>query len=145
MAKFTEMGLVVDATTLNKSHRCSPVVCQFITDKIDIKIESHREDIVNIKLVDTKEEVESILANNDIIKLFYQKHYVHNCHSKNWGDCKGEDKYNKVCVVLNKTTYEKYKNNSLSELPSQTKNKLYVACSRAKSDLYLLPEEMLKA
>ncbi|HXD92129.1 MAG TPA: carboxypeptidase-like regulatory domain-containing protein [Bacteroidia bacterium] len=142
--KFSEMGLIIDLVTLNKSHRCSPTICSFITNKIGINIESHKENVTNVYVVETKAEAEPIISNNDIVKLFYQKHYSFNCYSKNWGDSKGEDKYDKVCVVLNKTTYQKFKANSMNELPAQTKNKLYVACSRSKSDLYLIPEEVVK-
>ena len=142
--QFSGMGLTIDTTTLSKSYRCSPTICNFITEKIGINIDSHRDDSVNIHIVEKKEEAHSILINNDIIKLFYQKHYAHNCHSKNWGDCKGEDKYNKVCVVLNKTTHEKFVSSGLRELPAQTRNKLYVACSRAKSDLYFFAEKIIK-
>ena len=141
--KFSDMGLVLDTTTLNKSHRCSPTICNFITESIGINIDSHRGDEVKIHIVETNEEARLILNNNEIVKLFYQKHYAFNCHSKNWGDCKGEDKYNKVCVVLNKTTHEKFVSSSLRELPAQTRNKLYVACSRAKSDLYFFSEKVL--
>jgi DNA helicase-2/ATP-dependent DNA helicase PcrA len=142
--KFTEMGLTLDTNTLNKSHRCSPSICNFITDRIGISIDSHRTDEVEIHIIETKHDAQSILENNEIVKLFYQKHYTYNCHSRNWGDCKGEDKYNKVCVVLNKTTHEHFVKSKLRELPPQTRNKLYVACSRAKSDLYFLPEKALK-
>ena len=142
--KFSEMGLIIDLVTLNKSHRCSPTICSFITNKIGINIESHKENVTNVYVVETKAEAEPIISNNDIVKLFYQKHYSFNCYSKNWGDSKGEDKYDKVCVVLNKTTYQKFKANSMNESPAQTKNKLYVACSRSKSDLYLIPEEVVK-
>lgn len=142
--KFSEMGLVLDTTTLNKSYRCSPSICNFISEKIGIIIDSHRNDEVKIHLIENSNEARSVLSDNEIVKLFYQKHYAFNCYSKNWGDCKGENRYNKVCVVLNKTTHEHFLKNNLRELPAQTRNKLYVACSRAKSDLYLLPEKMLK-
>ena len=114
--KFTEMGLILDDVTLNKSHRCSPSVCNFITEKIGISINSHREDEVQIHIIETKHEALSILNNNEIVKLFYQKHYTFNCHSRNWGESKGEDKYNKVCVVLNNTTHEHFLKNKLKEL-----------------------------
>lgn len=143
-AQFTQMGLTVDTTTLNKSYRCSPTVCEFITNSIGINIESHRTDAVNINVVSDKSQAQAILSNNDVIKLFYQKHYAYNCYSKNWGDCKGEDKYNTVCVVLNKTTQEKFNAGALHDLPAVSKNKLYVACSRPKRDLLFFDERILK-
>lgn len=141
--QFEQMGLFVDTTSLNKSYRCSPTICNFITEKIGIEIDSHREDSVNIHIIDNADVAMEIMKNDEIVKLFYQKHYEHNCHSRNWGDCKGEDKYEAVCVVMNNTTQVKFAANKLQELPAQTKNKLYVACSRAKKDLYIFSEKIL--
>lgn len=143
--QFADMGFTIDTTTLNKSYRCSPTICNFITEKLGISIDSHRDDPVSITIIEKKEEAESILKNDEIVKLFYQKHYAHNCHSRNWGDCKGEDRYNDVCIVLNKTTLKSYKEETLQNLAPSTKNKLYVACSRAKNNLYILSEELFKA
>lgn len=141
---FENMGLLLDTTTLSKSYRCSPTICKFITEKIGIKIESHRSDEVSISTIEIDHEIRSTLYNNDIVKLFYQKHYDFNCYSKNWGDCKGEDRYNNICVVLNKKTHDHFVKDTLRELPPQTKNKLYVACSRAKGNLYFVSEKSLK-
>lgn len=141
---FEDMGFTVDTTTLKKSYRCSPTICSFISNSIGISIDSHRTDSVNIYYIDKQEEAQTIKANNEVVKLFYQKHYEYDCHSRNWGDCKGEDRYNDVCVVLNKTTFQNYKENKLQDLAPSTKNKLYVACSRAKRNLYILSEELFK-
>ena len=78
-----------------------------------------------------------------IIKLFYQEHYKYNCFSSNWGDSKGENNYNDICVVLNKTRLKSY--NALVGLKSQTKNKFYVACSRANNNLYFVSDEFYKS
>lgn len=142
--QFTSMGLTVDTTTLNKSYRCSPTICDFITAKIGIGISSHRTDVVNIETISNKVRAQELFNDPEVVKLFYQKHYAYNCYSRNWGDCKGEDRYNKVCVVLNKKTEDKFNADKLQELTAQTKNKLYVACSRAKGDLYFVSEKLVK-
>lgn len=76
----------------------------------------------------------------DIVKLHYQngskKGYMH----KNWGETKGEDKYTDVCVLLNKTTSKKMAAGKLAELAPMTKNKLYVAITRAKGNVYIFDE-----
>lgn len=77
------------------------------------------------------------------MKLFYREHYKYDCFSRNWGDSKGEDKYFDVCVVLNKTTLDKFSKGKLHELPPTTKNKLYVALSRPKNNLYLIPHNII--
>lgn len=77
---------------------------------------------------------------NSIVKLHYQngskKGYMH----KNWGETKGEDKYTDVCVLLNKTTSKKMAAGKLAELAPMTKNKLYVAITRAKGNVYIFDE-----
>jgi DNA helicase II / ATP-dependent DNA helicase PcrA len=142
--EFSKMKLQIDKVTLSKSYRCGPEICSFITKSIGIEIESHRFDKTDIKNIETKEEAMLILKDPEVIKLFYQQHYVYNTYSKNWGDSKGEDKYADVCVVMNKNTYQFYKKDKLAALPPTTRNKLYVACSRPKGDLYILSEHLVK-
>lgn len=138
--KFQQMGLVVDCDTLCKSYRCSSTVCSFISQDLGIKMDSHRNEGTTIHFLETQAEADKILKCNKIIKLFYREHYKYDCFSRNWGDSKGEDHYTDVCVVLNKTTLQKYQKNKLRELKPQTRNKLYVACSRARNNVYLVPE-----
>jgi hypothetical protein len=59
------------------------------------------------------------------------------------GDRKGENYYKDICVVLNKTGLKSY--NALENLKPQTKNKLYVACSRANNCLYFVSNEFYKS
>nr|WP_227256375.1 UvrD-helicase domain-containing protein [Pedobacter sp. MR2016-19] len=141
---FEKMGVKVDTASLIKSHRCNAEICNFILEKIGIAIKSHRADTSQIKIVDNDNDAQQLFRDNNIIKLFYQEHQKYGCHSRNWGECKGEDKYNDVCVVLNKNTWDHYNKNILSNLPAQTKNKLYVACSRTKKDLYIVSDEYYK-
>jgi DNA helicase II / ATP-dependent DNA helicase PcrA len=142
--EFTKMGITPDTTTLSKSFRCSPTVCEFITTSLSIKIESNKEDETVVRYIDKADEADAIYFNSAIVKLFYKEHYNYSCFSRNWGDSKGEDKYFDICVVLNKTTLEKYQKGKLHELPATTKNKLYVALSRAKNNLYLIPHNLIK-
>ena len=141
--EFEKMGVQVDTERLNKSYRCSPTICKFITDEIGIVIQSHYEEETIVQFID-KEEAGAIYNNNNIVKLFYRENYKYDCFSRNWGDCKGENCYDDVCVVLNKTTMKHYKEGKLNELKPVTKNKLYVACSRANKGLYLVSEELIK-
>lgn len=141
--EFVKMKVAPDKTTLNKSYRCSPEICTFIQKNIGIPIESHRFDKTEIRIVEKREEAQEILKDSEVVKLFYQKHYVHNLFSRNWGDSKGEDRYNHVCVILNKKSYQSLLKSKLGELPSITKNKLYVACSRPKGDLYFLSDQLI--
>ena len=144
LKQYEDLGFVVDTTTLNKSYRCSPTVCAFITEKLGISIGSHREDQVAIHFIENKEQANLIRSNNQIVKLFYLKHYDFGCYSRNWGECKGDDRYENVCVVMNKKTMDLYQKNKLNNLVPQTRNKLYVACSRARGHLYFVSEDHFK-
>lgn len=137
--KFKDIGFSVDAESLIASYRCSPNICAFISDEMGVEMSSARDDNTNLCLVETQEQADEIFHNRFIVKLFYQEHYKYGCYSRNWGECKGEDGHGDVCVVLNKTTLDKFRKNKLVELPPKTKNKLYVACSRARGDLYFVP------
>lgn len=144
IGEFSKMGLTPDARTLSKSFRCSPSVCKFISDSLSISIESHKEGETIVKYIDNADEAKTIFSDSAIVKLFYKEHYKYECFSRNWGDSKGEDKYFDVCVVLNKTTFDKYQKGKLHELAATTKNKLYVALSRTKNNLYLIPYNLVK-
>ena len=143
-SKLENMGLQSDTEKLKKSYRCSPSVCDFISENLGIEIESHRNDETKIEFVEDREKANAIFNNNDIVKIFYQEHYKYDCYSRNWGGCKGEDQYQDVCVVLNPTALGKYEKDRLTELLAQSKNKLYVALSRARGDLYLVPNKLFK-
>jgi len=142
--EFVKMGFKIDSQTLIKSWRCSPTICNYISTKLGITIESNRTCKTDIITISTLEEAERILNNNNIIKLFYQKHQIYNCYSRNWGDSKGEDKYYDVCIVLNKTTFKLFLENRLNDLATMTKNKLYVAITRTKNNLFFISQDLIK-
>lgn len=139
-ARFLKKGFSIDNTTLQNSWRCSKTICNYINDHIGIEISSNRseEDDTSIEFVDDEEKITSILADESVIKLHYQNSAKFGCHHKNWGETKGEDHYEDVCVMLNKTTAKKHIAGKLFELPPSTKNKLYVAITRARGNVYFI-------
>ena len=60
------------------------------------------------------------------------------------GASKGLDHFVDVCVVLNKSSYTLYRMGKLAELNPQTRNKLYVACTRAHRHLYVMSYKWLE-
>ena len=80
-----------------------------------------------------------------VVKLFLQEHYKYDCYGQNWGASKGLDHYTDVCVVLNPGTLKAYKAGTLSSINAGTRNKLYVACSRARGNLMFIPEALIRA
>ncbi|MBW4934194.1 AAA family ATPase [Marinobacter sp. F4206] len=142
--KLSKAGFYIDLESLSHSYRCSPSVCSFVKNQLAIEIESHRKDEVDVRLVDQSQEIEDIVFNNSIVKLFYQKSSSYYGYTENWGSTKGIDHFEDVCVVLNQKTFHAFSSGKLDQLPSTTKNKLYVACTRAKGNLYFVNEKELK-
>ena len=73
-----------------------------------------------------------------------QEHGRYGCYSQTWGDSKGRDDYQDVCVVLNAESWKHFLAGTLSEMAATSRNKLYVACSRARGDLHVMPDTLLK-
>lgn len=140
-SKLKGQGYNIDNTTLHKSYRCSATVCDFVSQKIGIDIKSHRADETKIEYVDSEDRADYLFHQTDIVKLFYKLHHKYHCFSNNWGASKGIDNYGSVCVVLNDNTDKHYRNGQLATLPPMTKNKLYVACTRSRADIYFVPEK----
>ena len=97
-----------------------------------------------IEFISDTSEIEKIMLEESIVKLHYQKSSEYGSGHKNWGETKGEEHYHDVCLLLNKTTFQKYKTGKLNELVPSTRNKLYVALSRARGNVYLINEETIK-
>ncbi len=141
---YTKIGFDIDEETLSRSYRCGPVICDYISRNLGISIKSHKQDKSYIKFTKDEADVKELFLNNTIIKLFYQKHYAYKKYTRNWGDSKGENQYLDICVALNDGTYKKYCSSELHNLPEQTKNKLYVALTRANRNVYMVPEKVVK-
>ncbi len=144
IARFDKIGMFVDTNTLSHSYRCSPLICDYINKNLGIKIGSHRKNVTSIKFVESKDEIQTLFKNDKIVKLFYQGYQKYPCYSNNWGNSKGLNHYNDVCVILNPTTFKLFSTNKLLNLNSQTKNKLYVAITRTKGNLFFIEEKLLK-
>ena len=138
-------GVLSDRTSLVKSWRCSPSICRFITENLGIEIYSNQNTAMgseasDIIFLSEQAQINSILANPNIVKLHFQNSSKYGSGHRNWGDTKGEDHYQDVCVMLNKATAAKYATGELCELAPSTRNKLYVAITRAHGKVYLINE-----
>lgn len=142
--RFEEAGLKVDTDTLKYSRRCSQSVCDFITDRIGVDIQSHDERTSIIHFEDNPEAIAALYHDPETVKLFYQAHYKYDCFSQNWGASKGMDCYGDVCIVLNPINMKAWKTGSFRDIKPVTRNKLYVACSRARGNLTFVPESLLR-
>lgn len=144
-ARFKAAGLNVDTEKLKKSRRCSKSVCDFITEKIGIAIEAQDDRESAVRYVDDPAAVLAIYEDPGTVKLFYKEHYKYACYSQNWGASKGVDRYQDVCVVLSPGNVKALQRGSFREINAETRNKLYVACSRARGSLTFVPESLIKA
>ncbi len=144
IARFKAKNLVVDTESLKNSHRCSKSVCDFISEKIGIAISAHEDRESIVKYEDDPEAVIALYKNPETVKLFYKEHHKYACHSQNWGASKGVDRYQDICVVLNPANVKAWTNGGFLDINPETRNKLYVACSRARGNLTFIPETLLK-
>ena len=135
-------GFTVDEVTLRKSRRCTAEVCDFITKKLGIQIESTSdEDGIVLWCDDTAEE---ILDNPDIVKLVIQKAADYRFNAMNWSYSKG-DTFSKACVILT-DKFDGMDDDDFSTkgIATSTINKLYVAMTRSKGNLYLMKSSTFK-
>ncbi len=141
--RFKKKKVSIRTDILSNSYRCSPTVCNFITENLEINISSHKLDPTVVKLEKDKSISIRLAEDANIIKLFYQNSVKYNCYSLNWGKSKGMNCFKDICVVLNKKTMEYMLKEKLMQLPEATKHKLYVAISRAHGNVYFIDENSL--
>ena len=136
--EFCNAGFAVDMTTLSKSYRCSKTICDYITNELEINIQSYGSEKTIIKEIKDKQKISELLKDDNIAKLHLKESYHYSGNHKNWGEVKGEDNHNDICIILNPTTYKMFVNNTLSNLNPITKAKLYVAVTRARRNVYFI-------
>jgi len=142
--RFRKAGIEPDTESLKVSRRCSKSVCDFIASSIGIEIDSFDDRKSEVRLEKDPSKVMAVYNDPSIVKLFYQKHDDYECYSQNWGASKGVDHYQDVCVVLSDENIKAFEKGNFGNLAQKTKNKLYVACSRARGNLIFVPDRILK-
>lgn len=141
-SRFINKGFTCDNSTLTNSWRCSISVCKYIKNNLGIEISSNRlnADDTEIVFITDPERALEIVHNDSIIKLHFNNGAKYGRGHRNWGETKGEDHYQDVCVILNKTTANLEAKGNLKEMAPSSKNKLYVAITRARGNVYFLKE-----
>lgn len=141
--EWQRAGVNIDTQSLSKTRRCSPEICKFV-ESLGIAIQSTGEAEGSVFVLDTEQKVDGIVRNDRIPKLFLEKSSSYRCAGMNWGASKGIDAFMDVCVVLNQTTQSLFQKGKIGELNPRTKNKLYVACTRAHRHLYIVSYRLLE-
>ena len=141
--KLQKAGFEVDTTTLDKSRRCSAEICDYISEKLHIDIASNGDHSGAIIWID--DNPNSVLENDRIVKLVFQDAGKYSFPALNWSYSKG-DTVNSACVILTDglDNLDSDKFNPDRVKPS-TLNKLYVAMTRSRGDLYLMKASTFKA
>lgn len=141
--EWKKVGVPIDTRSLARTRRCSPEICAFV-ETLGISIQSTGEAAGSVFYIDNEEECERIINEASIPKLFLKEGNKYFCSGMNWGASKGLDNFVDVCVVLNKSSLDLYQKGKLIDLNPQTKNKLYVACTRAHRHLYIMSYKWLE-
>lgn len=92
-----------------------------------------------------EEDSDAILSNDRITKLVYNNSDGYAFRSVNWSYSKG-DTMDSTCVILTEK-FEKLAEESFSleGISRQTINKLYVALTRSRGDVYLMRASVFKS
>lgn len=142
ITEISNAGFKVDTTTLVNSRRCSIEVCDFVSSKLGIHIVSHDNHKGSVIWADDK--ATEILENDSIVKLVIQEATSYSFPALNWSYSKG-DTVDSACVILTER-FESLDSDEFTPngIPISTLNKLYVAMTRSRGDLYLIKSSTFK-
>lgn len=142
VSEITKAGFEVDTTTLATSRRCAKEVCEYVTQKLGISIVSNEDHDGSVIWVD--KNASTILADDRITKLVFRDAAQYSFKSLNWSYSKG-DTVDAACVILT-DKFEQLDNENYSPkgIPVSTINKLYVAMTRSRGNLYLMKSSTFK-
>ena len=129
------LKLKVDTETLKKTRRCPENICKFIREKFNIEIYADNNNKGNVIFLENNDKIKEIIENDYIIKLVESDSKIYNFNCINWGYSKG-DTYNDICVILT-DRFKNLKEEKNIEYTS-TINKIYVALTRTKGNLYII-------
>lgn len=131
---------MVDNTRLKYSRRCSKSICEFVQKKLKISVVSSEMNLGNIIWVN-EENIDAVLQNDSIVKLVEKgsSQYIFNCI--NWGYSKG-DTYSQICVILTGALENMNSYDFVFSGSPISRNKLYVALTRTKGDLYIMKKSI---
>ncbi len=142
ISELQSEGFNVDTTTLSKSRRCSAEICDYVSKKLGINISSQDEHEGSVIWAD--DLAVEILNNKQIVKLIFKEADKYSFQALNWSYSKG-DTVDAACVILtdrfDRLDSEDF---SIQGIPVSTINKLYVAMTRSRGDLYLMKSSIFK-
>lgn len=128
---------IVDDSSMQNSRRCSENICNFVSNKLKIRIASQKINNGSVIWV-TENQIDEILQNSTIVKLVYKDSSKYLFTALNWSYSKG-DTFDAACVILT-DKFDNLDSDSFnpSKIEQSTINKLYVALTRSKGNLFLI-------
>ena len=142
VAELRNSGFEIDLTTLDKSRRCSAEICNYISEKLHINIASNGDHCGSIVWID--DDPSAVLNQDQIIKLVFNEAANYTFRAMNWSYSKG-DTVDSACVILT-DGLDNLDSDSFDpeKIKRSTLNKLYVAMTRSRGDLYLIKASTFK-
>lgn len=136
LKKMEKLKIEIDTKSLLNSRRCPKEICNFVKEKLGINILANNNNIGKVIFLND-EEIEDILKDTEIKKLVFKEAQKYKFNAINWGYSKG-DTYDNTCVILS-SDFENLDSEGIKEISSIiTVNKLYVALTRTKGNLYFI-------
>lgn len=141
-SKIMNLGFEVDENILRNSRRCPKDICEFINKKLNIKITHNNNNLGKVFFV--KDNIETIINDSSIVKLIYKEANKYKFRVINWSYSKG-DTFDNVCVILT-DTFENIDSIDFTcdKVSRININKLYVALTRTKGNLYIIKQSDFK-
>ena len=144
--KLERFGFQVDVSTLSISRRCADQVCAVVRDSLGILIYGTPDVVAAVIRVTDRFEAESLFRDKAVPKLLWDKDFLLPvmANTISWGRSKG-DTYEDACLVLTDSTNVIMQRDGKYSKSDTVKNKLYVALTRAKRNVYLVDHEIFCA
>jgi len=135
-------GFDVDETTLINTRRCPEQICEFVRTKLGIKIYSDNDNVGSVIWVESC--IEKIMEDDSIVKLVFENSARYSFRSQNWSYSKGNT-FTDVCVILTKALNNLCDDSfDYNKIAKSTQNKLYVAMTRTKGNLYIVTDSLFQ-
>ena len=137
LRKIVHKKIEIDNTTLSKTRRVSENICMLIREKLNIKIFSQSKSTGEYFWIRNEKQIDSLMNDEKVVKLVWNKANQQKIGKNfvNWSYSKG-DTYSDACIVLTDKTSNLEKWGDINSI--STRNKLYVALTRSKGNIYLV-------
>lgn len=149
---FRKRYMDLDMETLSSTYRVDETICKYIREKLKIKIYGMKNNSKQVIKVKDKNFVTDKLVTNPNITFLtdnriaqdklHNQYNVDYSEMMNVGVSKGAE-FSKVAILLTKEQ-EKFIEGRGNKLKPKSLNKLYVAITRSKNEVYLLSNNLLK-